>query len=684
MSDNLKRPGPVNLKAGNIQKSSETFKQKFGFYLIAIGKTKAAPEVKFALLMGEAGDEALEVYNSFKDKLITKKLNDQNVEVIDVDNSTNYDHVLEQFDQYAAERKCVTGCRELFNARNQKSNELFSNWLPDLRNLIKDCEYGPIVDSMLKDRIIWGIHDKKLRDSIRAKSNQSLTEIIEVCKAVEATSKYPRYDNGEGHADVNAIQQVAKKFKKNYKGKDGGSIHTTKNNHHWRKNTNKSYQKGNDKKLSKFTYHCRKCDKTHEAGNCPAWGTTCSKCKGRNHFQVVCKSKKGYNNQSKPQKNVDSLTQVTNALSDILLNQGWTSETNQVSVHMLTVVHKNNKKIILSGESSQPRNEYTEVLKLQNEHYVKFKLDSGSEVNSLPLEVFNLINRNYPVYKTNILLKAYGKVLSSPEGKVRLMVEAPHGDKLMCTFVISSIEPKPLLGKEACEKLNLVVRVVHPIKNVQTMECLSIKLPESQDQFVQKFEKLFTGMGEFHHKVRIVVDPTLQPTMCPARRYHFSIIQRLKPQLDDLEKTGIIARITKEIPKFVSNMVIREKSNGDLRICLDPEQLNKAIVRQRLKKMRIKLLRFQPEVQYLPGKHMHIAGLLSRNCLDDPVQDDPEMVEVVHEVTKYIPLSHNLRLALIRETENDADSRGIVAERRSRSGRPLKKSAKISDSAFQY
>ncbi|KAK3907543.1 putative catabolite repression protein creC [Frankliniella fusca] len=105
MSDNLKRPGPVNIKADNIQKSWETFKQKFGFYQIANGKTKAAPEVKFALLMREPGDEALEVNNSFKDKLITKKLNDQNVEAIDVDNSTNYDHVLEQFDQYEAERK---------------------------------------------------------------------------------------------------------------------------------------------------------------------------------------------------------------------------------------------------------------------------------------------------------------------------------------------------------------------------------------------------------------------------------------------------------------------------------------------------------------------------------------------------------------------------------------------------
>ncbi|XP_034245491.1 uncharacterized protein LOC117647704 [Thrips palmi] len=77
------------------------------------------------------------------------------------------------------------------------------------------------------------------------------------------------------------------------------------------------------------------------------------------------------------------------------------------------------------------------------------------------------------------------------------------------------------------------------------------------------------------------------------------------------------------------------------------------ITNNRLKKMRLKLLRFQPKVEYLPGKYMHIADLLSRNCLEDPVEDDPEMVEVVHEVTKYIDMSLNVKADLVRETAND-------------------------------
>ena len=38
-------------------------------------------------------------------------------------------------------------------------------------------------------------------------------------------------------------------------------------------------------------HHCGKCGKSHERGNCPAYGKTCNKCKGINHFQAVCHSK---------------------------------------------------------------------------------------------------------------------------------------------------------------------------------------------------------------------------------------------------------------------------------------------------------------------------------------------------------------------------------------------------------
>ena len=36
---------------------------------------------------------------------------------------------------------------------------------------------------------------------------------------------------------------------------------------------------------------CGKCGKSHERGNCPAYGKTCGRCQGINHFKAVCRSK---------------------------------------------------------------------------------------------------------------------------------------------------------------------------------------------------------------------------------------------------------------------------------------------------------------------------------------------------------------------------------------------------------
>ena len=36
---------------------------------------------------------------------------------------------------------------------------------------------------------------------------------------------------------------------------------------------------------------CGKCGKSHEWGNCPAYGKTCNRCQGINHFKAVCRSK---------------------------------------------------------------------------------------------------------------------------------------------------------------------------------------------------------------------------------------------------------------------------------------------------------------------------------------------------------------------------------------------------------
>lgn len=67
--------------------------------------------------------------------------------------------------------------------------------------------------------------------------------------------------------------------------------------------------------------------------------------------------------------------------------------------------------------------------------------------------------------------------------------------------------------------------------------------------------------------------------MRPPRRVPNALMERLADKLEALVKHKVIAKV--EHPKnFVSNLVIVEKKDGSLRICLDPKDLNKVLLRE--------------------------------------------------------------------------------------------------------
>ena len=66
--------------------------------------------------------------------------------------------------------------------------------------------------------------------------------------------------------------------------------------------------------------------------------------------------------------------------------------------------------------------------------------------------------------------------------------------------------------------------------------------------------------------------------MHPPRRVPEALRGPLKKELDSLVEQGIIARV-EQPTNWVNSLVCVTKSNGDLRICLDPKDLNRAIKR---------------------------------------------------------------------------------------------------------
>ncbi|XP_066969141.1 uncharacterized protein [Macrobrachium rosenbergii] len=96
-------------------------------------------------------------------------------------------------------------------------------------------------------------------------------------------------------------------------------------------------------------------------------------------------------------------------------------------------------------------------------------------------------------------------------------------------------------------------------------------------KIISDFPDLFEGLGELGPPCRINIDNTVSPVIRAPRKVPFALKKKLKKQLSSMEST-IIEKVS-EPTNWVSSMVLITKPNSDLRICLDPTDLNKAIRR---------------------------------------------------------------------------------------------------------
>jgi hypothetical protein len=82
--------------------------------------------------------------------------------------------------------------------------------------------------------------------------------------------------------------------------------------------------------------------------------------------------------------------------------------------------------------------------------------------------------------------------------------------------------------------------------------------------------------GEHH----ILVQENAVPVSQPPRKVPFSVRDKLKEELDRLEGLKLIEPVVIPTP-WTHQIAIVAKKNGSLRLCLDPRELNKVILKER-------------------------------------------------------------------------------------------------------
>ena len=77
-----------------------------------------------------------------------------------------FDKVVEGLDNYFEPKKYITYERHMFFTRVQHSDESIDDYVTDLRIKARDCNFGPLHDEMIRDRVICGIISEQLRSRL--------------------------------------------------------------------------------------------------------------------------------------------------------------------------------------------------------------------------------------------------------------------------------------------------------------------------------------------------------------------------------------------------------------------------------------------------------------------------------------------------------------------------------------
>ena len=412
--------------------------------------------------------------------------------------------VLAKFDKYCSPKKNVVVERHIFNTRKQGPSEKIDTFITDLRILAKSCEFENLHDSLIRDRIVCGVNSDTVRGRLLREPDLTLQRSIDICRAAETSSSQLNVLTGSGSdASVNFLRK-------------GGKA---------RLNSGKTDLNKLDKQKHASS-NCGKCGRKHDAKNCPAFGKQCHKCKGKNHFTKMCKSRPrnqkvhtletGSTSDSDGEFFVDSIE--TNDKSDI----NW------------------NVTVNCEGKP------------------LTMKIDTGSQCNVMSLSTYKSVSRN-PLEKSKTRLVTYSGHKLSTSGKIVLTISY-KGKFYPVLFQIVDKNVTTILGSKSSVDMNMVSRIY--AVNMQN---------QSSHDIIQEYSEVFEGLGCLEGKYKIHTDESVRPVVHPPRKVPFAIKAKVKEELNRMQQLNVIEKVNQPT-NWVNSMVVVEKK-GQSQNLLRPQRL---------------------------------------------------------------------------------------------------------------
>ncbi len=437
--DNLKPPGNLLLE-GNIAENYKKWVQKLEFYMVASGKSEKEGNIKCATFFNIAGDEAIEVYNAFT--YGTKA--DGTAEEKD-----DYELLKKKFSDHCEPRKNLSYLSHLFFKRCQGQNETIDQYVTDLKNKAKQCEFGVLQNRLIMHILVCGIRDLHLQGRLLRDADLTLDKAVVMCRASETTSQQIKALHTDS-AEQQILQLNRQSQKKSFK------------------------HDGQRENYSSTKFKCGKCGYEHEKLKCPAYGKHCNNCNNLHHFGRMCKSKQ------KKRQDVHVIEQ--NDDSDY---------SDDLFVGMVNT------------ENNNDQNDKWSCTLTLNEQPVVFKIDTGAQCSVMPTKLYTKLFPDTQLQKSRVRLLSYSGHKIVPDGQAQVLCEHKGKFYTITIQVIPSDSP-PILGRNESGQIGVVKRIFSVATGKLTSENVF-------EEYSDVFKGIGDIPGEYHIKVDPNIKPVQHP-----------------------------------------------------------------------------------------------------------------------------------------------------------------------------
>ena len=373
---------------------------------------------------------------------------------------------------------------------------------------------------------------------------------------------------------------------------------------------------------------CLKCGNTAhwEGFTCPVKKYQCKVCHKFGHFTSQCFQKKQHSQQKYRQPKAHQI-QVDESYH---YSHDYSSDvsSSEDSFCLQVKVHKQNKK-------TQKLPNTTHLLiniayRLKPHHtrnkYLRAWIDTGAEVNLMLVSVYRLIYQDQDLKQLtpcNLKIGTYTadtiRIIStttihlihpdnkqptettfhvaSNKGSVLLSCNASLNLGLICSrprldyllhraSLITSKEDhlrKTKLQVQV-QKHEVITKLEDQHYNPNSNESKPPTLITNHKQILQKYPDVFEGIGKFlGPPYHIKVNPTVTPKQTPCRPIPIHLKDAFPKEINQMLQAGVLLPVNEATPWINSFVLIEKRDNHGqvkLRICLDPTNLNKAVMRE--------------------------------------------------------------------------------------------------------